>query len=651
MTQAAQPIPLTHPSPLLQKYPPLFSNRNFLLLWAGYVVSALGDRIHFLVMLALLELMKGHPVGAQETSQLNIMMLLPFLALGPFTGVIADRLPRRLIMISADFARVAIVVVARTLFLAVPASLHNPVPWWPAISYAVLLLLASELIVGIFSAFFSPARTALLPNLVHPDQLLRANAMTNAAGTIASLIGFIAGAALLQWDLHIALYVDAATFLTSGILLLCMTRTSSTAAAAISKSQRTGFIREFSEGVRYLKDHARTLQVIMLMFLFWCCGAIILSGLAGIVTSKFHKDVGWFGYFLGIVGIGMMLGAAAVSLARRGIPKEFGIAWSMAFVGLFLYLFSVPAHWQIALVFLVIAGFFGAILLVSLDTLLQRIVPDFIRGRIMAIRDMVANIGLVGVAVPLALYTDIDNQILLVLRIVAVVIVCVGLALVVYYYRRQHLPILVAVVVRFVAAYLSIWKRFEVGNAARIPPTGAVILVSNHTTAYDPLIMQVSSKYRLIQFMMAKEYYLKKPWLWIYRSFGVIPVNRTGNDTASIRTALRVLGGGGCIGMYPEGKISVDGKMDQGRPGVALLALMSGATVVPSYIRGTSVHIGMVNDFVVRNHVTIFFGKPLRFDDLQGKRDEGARDIATKRIMDAITALRDRYETNPDRRA
>jgi 1-acyl-sn-glycerol-3-phosphate acyltransferase len=651
MTQAAQPNPLPYATPLLQKYPPLFRNRNFLLLWAGYVVSALGDRIHFLVMLALLELMKGHPVGAQETSQLNIMMLLPFLALGPFTGVIADRLPRRLIMISADFARVAIVVVARTLFLAVPASLHNPVLWWPAVSYAVLLLLISELIVGIFSAFFSPARTALLPNLVHPDQLLRANAMTNAAGTIASLIGFIAGAALLQWDLHIALYVDAATFLTSGILLLCMTRTSSTAAAALSKNQRTGFIREFSEGVRYLKHHARTLQVILLMFLFWCCGAIILSGLAGIVTSKFHKDVGWFGYFLGIVGIGMMLGAAAVSLARRGIPKEFGIAWSMAFVGLFLYLFSVPATWPPALVFLVIAGFFGAILLVSLDTLLQRIVPDFIRGRIMAIRDMVANIGLVGVAVPLALYSNVDAYILLVLRIVAVVIVGVGLALVVYYYRRQRLPILVAIVVRFVAAYLSLWKRFEVGNAARIPPKGPVIFVSNHSSAYDPLIMQVASKYRLIQFMMAKEYYLKKPWNWFYRSFGVIPVNRTGNDTASIRTALRVLAGGGCIGMYPEGKISLDGKMAQGRPGVALLALMSGATVVPSYIRGTSVHAGMVNDFVVRNHVTLFFGKPIRFDDLHGKRDEGAREIATTRIMDAIIALRDRYETDPERRA
>ena len=151
------------------------------------------------------------------------------------------------------------------------------------------------------------------------------------------------------------------------------------------------------------------------MFLFWCCGAIIMSGLTGIVTKKFHKDIDWFGYFLGLVGIGMMLGAASCSLARRGIPKEFGIAWAMVFVGVFFYLFSIPQNWVLAVALLIICAFFGAILLVSLDTLLQRIVPNFIRGRVMSVRDIIANIGLVGVAVPLAIDPNIDDCILLVL--------------------------------------------------------------------------------------------------------------------------------------------------------------------------------------------------------------------------------------------
>ena len=115
-----------------------------------------------------------------------------------------------------------------------------------------------------------------------------------------------------------------------------------------------------------------------------------------------------------------------------------------------------------------------------------------------------------------------------------------------------------------------------------------MIFVANHTTGYDPLILQVSSKFRPIQFMMAKEYYEKKPLHWFYKALRVIPVNRTGNDTASFRTALRALKDGACIGMFPEGKISEDGRMNvRGREGVALLAPMSGATVVPAYISGT----------------------------------------------------------------
>jgi 1-acyl-sn-glycerol-3-phosphate acyltransferase len=661
--------PAAPQTPLLTAFPPLFKNRNFLLLWLAYVISALGDRIHFLVMLRLLENLKNpgllpkladgvtdnplwHKVGTQETAQLNIMMLLPFLLIGPITGVIADRLPRRFVMVGADFARTVVVFIARTLFLAIPAAStwHKEISWMPSLSYAVLLLLVSELLLAIFSAFFSPARTALMPNLVHPDQLLRANSMTNAAGTIASLVGFILGALLVSWHLPIAMYIDAGTFLTSGILLLGM-RGKAIKTQAISADRKRGFIREFLGGVRYLLRHRRAMQVIALMFLFWCCGAIILSGLTGIVTTKFHKDVDWFGYFLGLVGIGMMLGAASCSLARRGIPKEFGIAWAMVFVGVFFFLFSLPRNWVVALCLLIVAAFFGAIMLVSLDTLLQRIVPNFIRGRVMAVRDMIANVGLVGVAVPLAINPNIDNYILLVLRLVAGLVFVVGIFLIIYYYRRQALPWKLAIAQRVVRFYLGLFKRFDVANAGRIPLNGPVIFVANHTTAYDPVCLAAASRYRHIQFMMAKEYYEKKPLNYLLKMLKVIPVNRTGNDTASVRTAIRALNDGGCIGMFPEGGISDDGRLLEGKQGVALLALMSGATVVPGYILGTKAHQGMLRDFLSRDKITFYFGRPIRFDDLgAGKRDEAVREAATRRIMDEIIRLRDTYETNPDRR-
>ena len=225
-------------------------------------------------------------------------------------------------------------------------------------------------------------------------------------------------------------------------------------------------------------------------------------------------------------------------------------------------------------------------LLVTLDTLLQRIVPNYVRGRIMGVKDVVSTFGLISAAVPLAFYSNIDSSIKMILTVMSTVVCVVGICLVILYYRNQYLSLPVSIIIRFGSGYLSLWKRFKRGNANRIPTTGPVIFVSNHSSAYDPIILQAVSKRRLIQFMMAKEYYLMKPLNYLYRWLGVIPVNRTGNDTASIRAALRVLHDGGCIGMFPEGKISSDGRMDRGRPGVAMLALMSGATVVPAYIQG-----------------------------------------------------------------
>lgn len=638
-------------TPILRNYPPLTQNRNFLLLWAGYVVSALGDRIHFVVMLALLvQLKKIERGGTAETAQLNVMMLLPYVLLGPITGVLADRLPRRLVMITSDLARLVIVLVARTIFLAVPVALQATIGWPFHLSYAVLLLLLSELAVGVFTAFFSPARTALMPNLVHPDQLLRANSMTNGAGTIASLLGFIAGAALVEWWLKGAMYVDAALFLASATLLFLMKPIQRVGAARAPKP-RVSLLADFRQGIRYLLHHKRALQVIGLMFLFWCAGAIILSGLTGVVTHKFGKSEAWYAYFMGLVGIGMLVGAVVTSFARRGIPKEAGIAWSMVMVGLFLFLFSIPHGWGPALGLLMTAAFFAAILMISLDTLLQRIVPDFVRGRVMATRDVMSNIALVGLQVPLALVPNIDDKIIPVLRTVAILIVLMGAFLVWYYYGRSPMPVAVAIMRRIGSAYLSVLHRFERGNACRIPITGPVIFVANHTSALDPLVLQAASRRRLVRFMMAKEYYEMWPFRYLYKSLGVIPVNRTGNDTASIRAALRALKDGEVIGMFPEGKISLDGRLQETRAGVALLALTSGATVVPAYIRGTFVHNGMVNDFLRRARLTAFFGGPIRFDDFAGReKDSDVREQAAKRIIDAIIALRDRYETDPARR-
>ena len=210
---------------------------------------------------------------------------------------------------------------------------------------------------------------------------------------------------------------------------------------------------------------------------------------------------------------------------------------------------------------------------------------------------------------------------------------------------RGMLPWSIAFLRLLAAIYLGIFKRFRVVGAGYIPAMGPVILIANHTSAYDPVCLQVACPHRLIRWMQAREYYNKMPVMPLYRMLGVIPVIRTGNDTASVRTALRALAEDGCIGIFPEGRISNDGRLQEVRTGAALLALMSGAAVIPAYFQWTQPFAGMVRDFLTFNRVTLHFGPAIRLDDLGARhRDPQVREIAARRIVEAIVSLRDHAE-------
>lgn len=226
----------------------------------------------------------------------------------------------------------------------------------------------------------------------------------------------------------------------------------------------------------------------------------------------------------------------------------------------------------------------------------------------------------------------------------ASLLIAIGFVYLVHRPARQ-LPLVIELLRKCAVVYLAVFKDFRAINIENIPRTGPLILVANHTAVYDPVCLQVACKYRLIRFMEAREYYHVKVLHALYEMARVIPVNRTGNDTASIRTALRELSSDGCIGIFPEGRISTDGQIHEARLGVALLALMSNAVVVPAYFQGTKPFFGMVRDFLQFDHVTVRFGPPIRFDDLAARhRDEEVRNIALKRIMDGIGALQEESE-------
>jgi 1-acyl-sn-glycerol-3-phosphate acyltransferase len=637
---AVQRIPAD--TPLLQDFPPLLRNRNFFLLMSGYVVSVIGDRVHFLVMLELLcyVVLKRHVESAQHAAQLNLAMFLPFLLLAPLGGVISDRLPRRWVMISCDLVRSVIVIIARTVLLV--AAYHSSL----STGTLLVMLFGSEIILSCFGEMFSPARAAIVPNLVHPKELLQANSFLSVAGTISTLLGFILGGLLLKFGLDIAMYVDAGTYCLSAFAVFSMRlRPGMDRPDPVRGVSHNNLFKELKLALGYLKVHKHPLQAILLELAFTTASAVILNCMPAIVTARFGLSNSDFAYFLGVAGIGMIVGAVLVSRARNGIPKEIGIGWSTIAIGVGLLMAAWAAHWETFLVWLTVAAMFGAIMFITVDTLLQRVVPDYIRGRIMGARDLITTFGLLVPTVPIAFWKNVDSYIMNIIVGTGVVIAVLGLFLLIIYYRRQPFPISSAVARRLAAVYMELCHRWKRGNACRIPVTGPAIVVSNHGSILDPLAVGIGSRRRLVRFLISHKYFDLPLLKHLFSALGFIPVDRSAPDTAGMRAALRALKSGDVVGIFPEGDIGRHLLPRKGESGAAILALATGVPVIPAYIAGTHPHESFIKDLLRPAKVRVYYGAPLDFGGSSAQRKDAAViDDVTAQIMQAIARLKDRAD-------
>jgi 1-acyl-sn-glycerol-3-phosphate acyltransferase len=195
----------------------------------------------------------------------------------------------------------------------------------------------------------------------------------------------------------------------------------------------------------------------------------------------------------------------------------------------------------------------------------------------------------------------------------------------------------------FLAPLLMLLFRPKVSGLRHVPTTGPVIIASNHLSFSDSIFMPLVVP-RKVTFL-AKSEYFTSPGLkgfikkLTFIALGQVPVDRSGGkrSEAALLTGLKVLTDGQCIGIYPEGTRSPDGRLYKGRTGIARMAIESGAAVVPVAMFNTA-EIQPTGQVVPKlRRVEMIFAEPMYFTG--DSTDPAVLREATKKIMDVIAAM------------
>ena len=344
---------------------PLNRNASFLLLWAGQFISQIGDRLAALALPWLVYTTTGSALG---TGAVFALYTLPYVLFGAFAGVAVDRFDKRRLMIATDLIRAALV-------LAVPFVAERSLPAVFVISFAI----------STAGVFFDPAKLAILPEIVPPGRLLRANSLLSTGENLTEILGWaLAGALLASVSTAAAFELDAITFAVSAVALTLM-RYRAPARAAAERSARA-FWHEMREGFSFLR-HDRGLRANTIMILVCVAGL----GASYPLTFLLAVDVldggtGAFGALEAVVGAGYLAGSLAVLAFAPRVRKGRLMIGGLALMGGCLALVaSAGSVWTAAIPFAVF-GMANAAALIAVDTYMQEVVPQGMRGRVLGTR-------------------------------------------------------------------------------------------------------------------------------------------------------------------------------------------------------------------------------------------------------------------------
>ena len=350
-------------------------NHSFRRLWVGQVISELGNWFNFIAALGLVRVISH--ASPEVTTIMLILRLVPFTLFAPLAGAFADRWSRRTVMIVTDLVRV--VIALGFLFVRRPQDL------W--IAYICMTLLS------FFGTFFEAAKNAAVPNITGERDLLAGNALMFSSRFLLMSLG----AALGGWTSALVGYkaafiVNAISFLASAYSVwLVPDEQTRQRSITESTTTRRSYWQDIREGWHYIVTHG-PVATILAINVIWAIGGgainLIIDRLGGVVFSgpnAINADAAVAMFYVAN-GLGLFMGmmiARRVGAYVEGAGRIIGfIGWSLFIHGIiFAFMGVMPSLWLASALLFVSRVVLGAEFAVQ-DTLLIRLVPDSLRGRV-----------------------------------------------------------------------------------------------------------------------------------------------------------------------------------------------------------------------------------------------------------------------------
>ncbi|GEM_PF-195471 len=190
-----------------------------------------------------------------------------------------------------------------------------------------------------------------------------------------------------------------------------------------------------------------------------------------------------------------------------------------------------------------------------------------------------------------------------------------------------------------VAWSLLYWVRFS--GQQNIPEAGAVLVVANHQSHFDPPLVGAGIKRQMRYFARASLFRFG-PFRWLISSLGAIPVDVEGSPVSGVRESLRQLKEGHMLLIFPEGSRTWDGEIGPFRPGFALLARKSGAVVLPVAVEGAYHAWPRWRAFPRLGMMHVHYCRPLLPEEIRQMEDQVLLEEVRRRISEAQSQLRGR---------